>query len=225
MLCPERPAPEPVPDSELFDWSDDSDSLVTPAPEPAPAGARSDILDPTIYAQVRKSVRATMIEVKQKRRMAVGPNATLHFECYDTMHYQIQEMLHAERGGEAQIEDELRAYAPLIPQGNELVATFMLEFTDPVIRARQLARLGGIRVALRVDGPALHLEVEDDGPGVPEGSRPHLFEPYFSTKQRGTGLGLAIVRRIAEDHGGEASYWPLEPGSRFSLLLPLRDPA
>jgi two-component system nitrogen regulation sensor histidine kinase NtrY len=79
-----------------------------------------------------------------------------------------------------------------------------------------------IRVSLRQDGPAAHLEVEDNGPGVPEASRPHLFEPYFSTKQRGTGLGLAIVRRIADDHGGEARYEPLEPGSRFSLTLPLR---
>jgi len=107
----------------------------------------------------------------------------------------------------------------LINMVDNAIAALESQAPDP------LARLGGIRVALRVDGPALHLEVEDDGPGVPEGSRPHLFEPYFSTKQRGTGLGLAIVRRIAEDHGGEASYWPLEPGSRFSLLLPLRDPA
>jgi two-component system nitrogen regulation sensor histidine kinase NtrY len=84
------------------------------------------------------------------------------------------------------------------------------------------ARLGRIRVALRQEGASASLEVEDDGPGVPEESRPHLFDPYFSTKQRGTGLGLAIVRRIAEDHGGEASYEPLEPGCRFSLNLPLR---
>ena len=64
--------------------------------------------------------------------------------------------------------------------------------------------------------------MEDDGPGVPEESRKQLFEPYFSTKQRGTGLGLAIVRRIADDHGGEARYWPLAPGSRFGVTLPLR---
>src|SRR5208282_4678829 len=74
-------------------------------------------------------------------------------------------------------------------------------------------KLGRIRVALRRDGPVAHLEVEDDGPGVPEESRQHLFDPYFSTKQRGTGLGLAIVRRIADDHGGEAHYRPLAPGS------------
>ena len=84
------------------------------------------------------------------------------------------------------------------------------------------AHLGRIRVALRPDGPVVHLEVEDDGPGVSEESRSHLFDPYFSTKQRGTGLGLAIVRRIADDHGGEAHYQPLEPGSRFCVTLPLR---
>jgi two-component system, NtrC family, nitrogen regulation sensor histidine kinase NtrY len=83
-------------------------------------------------------------------------------------------------------------------------------------------KLGRIRVALLRDGPVARLEVEDDGPGVPEESRTHLFDPYFSTKQRGTGLGLAIVRRIADDHGGEAHYWPLDPGSRFGITLPLR---
>jgi len=68
----------------------------------------------------------------------------------------------------------------------------------------------------------LRLDVADDGPGVPETDRDNLFQPYFSTKQKGTGLGLAIVRRIAEDHHGEARYEPLEQGSLFSLLLPVR---
>ena len=72
------------------------------------------------------------------------------------------------------------------------------------------------------DGGMARLEVEDNGPGVPEESRAHLFDPYFSTKQRGTGLGLAIVRRIADDHGGEVHYLPLAPGCRFTLVLPLR---
>jgi len=62
--------------------------------------------------------------------------------------------------------------------------------------------------------------VEDDGSGVPQEARERLFEPYFSTKRKGTGLGLAIVRRIAQDHGGEARYEPLQQGSRFCLELP-----
>jgi len=111
----------------------------------------------------------------------------------------------------------------------DMVKRALINMVDNAIaalesQAAEPPRQGRIRVALRPEGPGVHLDVEDDGPGVPDLSRQHLFEPYFSTKQRGTGLGLAIVRRIAEDHGGEACYWPLEPGCRFSLVLPLRAP-
>ena len=70
------------------------------------------------------------------------------------MWQQVQEMLHIEKGGEAQIADELAAYNPMIPQGNELVATIMLEIDDPARRANVLARLGGIEnhVFLEVAG-------------------------------------------------------------------------
>lgn len=104
----------------------------------------SDLLSPEAYGQVRKARRQAVIAQKQKRRFEVGPFATFHFENYDTMLLQVQEMLYIERGGEAQIEDELRAYNPLIPQGQELVATLLLEIEDPVRRARLLAQLGGI---------------------------------------------------------------------------------
>ncbi len=79
---------------------------------------------------------------------------------------------------------------------------------------------GAIQLSLSVEGDALRFDVVDGGVGVPEADRPRLFEPYFSTKRKGTGLGLAIVRRIAQDHGGDARYEPLQPGSRFSLVLP-----
>ncbi|CAA7627070.1 DUF3501 family protein [Magnetospirillum sp. UT-4] len=115
---------------------------------------RADILDVAAYRSQRKQRRAEMMAVKERRRMAVGPNATLYFESYATMLYQIQEMLNAEGGGPAQLEDEIAAYDPLVPKGDELVATFMLEYPDPVMRARALARLGGIEetVSLVVEG-------------------------------------------------------------------------
>ena len=69
---------------------------------------------------------------------------TFYFENFDTMWFQVQEMLHIERGGDEQLNDELGAYNPLIPQGNELAATFMIEIDDPLRRARVLAGLGGI---------------------------------------------------------------------------------
>jgi hypothetical protein len=105
---------------------------------------RADIMPLADYAPVRRERRRAVTELKRHRRLEVGPYATFCFENYDTMWQQVQEMLYIEKGGEAQIADELSAYNPLIPQGNELVATVMFEIDDPLRRARALARLGGI---------------------------------------------------------------------------------
>jgi Protein of unknown function (DUF3501) len=108
----------------------------------------ADILPPAEYAKRRAAMRAEIVAKKKNRRLEVGPVATFYFECYETMLQQVQEMLHIERGGEAQIADELSAYNPLIPKGSELVATVMFEIDDPVRRARVLGRLGGVENAM-----------------------------------------------------------------------------
>jgi predicted SnoaL-like aldol condensation-catalyzing enzyme len=115
---------------------------------------RADIMDMDAYAKVRAERRRAIVEAKKPRRIAVGPFATFYFECFDTMLYQVQEMLHVERGGEAQIADELAAYNPLIPKGRELVATFMIEIEDPFMRDRELRRLTHIEnhIVLTIDG-------------------------------------------------------------------------
>jgi len=105
---------------------------------------RADIMPREQYAAVRDERRRKMTELKRDRRVAVGPDATFYFECYDTMWHQIHEMLFIEKGGADQIEDELRAYNPLIPNGRELVATMMFEIEDPARRAHFLAGLGGV---------------------------------------------------------------------------------
>jgi hypothetical protein len=105
---------------------------------------RADILPLDEYAKVRRTRRSEISEIKKRRRVEVGPFATFYFENFDTMWQQVQEMLYIEKGGEAQIDDELAAYNPLIPQGAELVATVMFEIDDPARRARELVRLGGI---------------------------------------------------------------------------------
>ena len=83
-----------------------------------------------------------------------GPFATFYFESYDTMLHQVHEMLFIEKGGAAQLPDELAAYNPLIPQGAELVATVMFEIDDPMRRARVLGMLGGVehKAFIRVGG-------------------------------------------------------------------------
>jgi Protein of unknown function (DUF3501) len=78
------------------------------------------------------------------------------------MRHQVQEMLYIEKGGEAQIEDELAAYNPLIPQGAELVATVMFEIDDPIRRAAALARLGGIENHVFLDVAGARTRGEPD---------------------------------------------------------------
>lgn len=104
----------------------------------------ADILPLDAYERVRAERRREINAAKKQRRVDVGPFATFYFENRDTMWLQVQEMLRIEKGGEAQLKDELEAYNPLIPRGDELVATVMFEIGDPARRGRELARLGGI---------------------------------------------------------------------------------
>ncbi|MBX6369309.1 MAG: DUF3501 family protein [Rhodospirillales bacterium] len=108
---------------------------------------RSDILPLAEYGKERRQRRAEINEIKKKRRVEVGPFTTFYFECFETMWHQVHEMLWIEKGGEEQIADELAAYNPLIPDGDELVATVMIEIDDPVRRDRTLRQLGGIEKA------------------------------------------------------------------------------
>ena len=85
-----------------------------------------------------------MLDKKKHRRLEVGPVASFLFESYDSMWLQVQEMLYIERGGDAQIDDELAAYNPLIPRGDELVATVLFEIDEPQRRKSFLGRLGGV---------------------------------------------------------------------------------
>src|SRR5438128_1727912 len=103
-----------------------------------------DLMPDAEYAKLRQARRAALLPTKRLRRVHLGPYCTFYFESYETMLFQVQEMLLTEKGGAAQVPDELAAYNPLVPQGSELVATVMLEIEDPVQRARMLARLGGV---------------------------------------------------------------------------------
>lgn len=105
---------------------------------------RADLIGDAEFRDQRKARRASLMPVKRLRRVALGPYCTFYFESFDTMLFQVQEMLLVEKGGEAQIPDELAAYNPLIPKGQELVATMMFELDDPVRREKFLSDLGGV---------------------------------------------------------------------------------
>ena len=103
-----------------------------------------DVIDIDNYIKERSNIKKEISLLKQNRRVAVGPHATFYFECYQTMIYQIQEMLFIERGGKEQLLDEIKAYNPLVPKGKELVATLMFEIDNEKKRKDFLNSVGGI---------------------------------------------------------------------------------
>ena len=124
----------------------------------------SDIIDTKRYEAIRNNFRKDIVEEKKLRRIAVGPYATFYFESYNTMWYQVQEMLRIEKGGQEQIPDELRAYNPLIPNGTELVATLMFEIDNPDIRTAFLSGLGGVeeKITMRLGEKIINAVPEED---------------------------------------------------------------
>ena len=125
---------------------------------------KSDIMPLDIYTKQRKELRKTIVEFKKNRRVSLGPYATFYFESYETMLAQVQEMLYIEKGGDEQLNDELTAYNPLIPDGKELIATLMFEIDNPVSRAAFLSKVGGIEqnVFMKIDGQIVKAIPEDD---------------------------------------------------------------
>ena len=103
-----------------------------------------DVINIDRYINERPKIKKEISEIKKFRRIPVGPYATFYFECYDTMIYQVQEMLYIERVCIEQMKDELKAYNPLVPKGQELVATLMFEIDNEFKRKEFLNSVGGI---------------------------------------------------------------------------------
>ena len=124
----------------------------------------SDLLDLTTYSKERKIIRKEVVEMKKNRRIELGPHSTFYFENFFTMKAQIQEMLYIEKGGDEQLRDELEAYNPLIPQGSELVATFMFEIDNPITRRKVLSSLGNVeyKTYIKVNGNKIFAVPEND---------------------------------------------------------------
>ena len=123
----------------------------------------ADILPMPAYAARRGEWRRDIGAVGRLRRVDVGPWVSFHFENWQTLWLQVQEMLHIERGGAAQVPDELAAYNPLVPNGRELVATMMIGVDEAHRRRQVLGMLGGIEATafIEIAGQIVR--------GVPEG--------------------------------------------------------
>jgi len=167
---------------------------------------RSDLYSLEQYAENRPEIRAQVMKHKKNRIVHVGPSATLYFEDRQTIQYQIQEMLRVERIFEASgIEEELQAYNPLIPDGSNWKATFMIEEPDVDRRRELLSELVGIedRVWVRVDANEqvfaiadedLERETESKTSSV-HFMRFELSEKMVADLRQGAALGIGIEHR------------------------------
>jgi Protein of unknown function (DUF3501) len=176
---------------------------------------RDDLMPMAEYAARRRDLKQQISAAKQHRRLEVGPFATFYFESYQTMWHQVQEMLHIEKGGEAQIDDELAAYNPLIPNGRELVATVMLEIADPDRRARILAGLGGFEhtLSLTVDGAVVagvpEADVERTNAAGKASSVQFVHFPFTADQiDRFKTAGVQVVVGIGHENYGHMAVMP-----------------
>ncbi len=183
---------------------------------------RADIMDMAAYGEIRRARREEISAIKKGRRVEVGPFATFYFENYDTMWYQIHEMLHIEKGGEAQIADELGAFNPLIPDGGELVTTLMFEIEDEDRRKRELGRLGGVEgsISLTVGGETIgavaETDVERSKPDGRTSSVHFLHFPFTPAQVAGFKTeGARVV--LAIGHENYAHMAVLPEGVRAAL--------
>ena len=177
----------------------------------------ADILSDADYQARRKELRAEAIAMKKNRRVEVGPFATFYFESYTTMWLQVQEMLRIEKGGEEQIPGELEAYNPLIPQGDELIATLMLEIEDANRRNAVLLTLGGIEenIFLEIGKDTIHATpTEYDDRTTPDGktSSVHWLRFTFTPeqKQRFKDGGERVVLGVSHPHYGHMAVLTAE---------------
>lgn len=163
---------------------------------------RADLIPMADYGPQRDDRRRAMAALKRPRRISVGPDATFYFENYETMLHQVHEMLFVEQGGEAQIDDELRAYNPLVPDGRTLVATFMIEIDNPVRRAKVLRDLAGVEnhISLIIGEARVQAVSDDDAERTtPDGktSSVHFIRFPFTPEQvkafRGDGTRVLLA--------------------------------
>ena len=147
-----------------------------------------DVIDIDRYISERIEIKKNISALKKNRRVPVGPHATFYFECYQTMIYQVQEMLYIERGGKEQLYDEIKAYNPLVPKGKELVATLMFEIDNEKKRKDFLNSVGGIeeRIFIEINKEKIFAKPEDDTERTSDdgkASSVHFIHFHFSKSQ------------------------------------------
>ena len=181
-----------------------------------------DVIDIDRYISERTEIKKKISVLKKHRRVPVGPHATFYFECYQTMIYQVQEMLYIERGGKEQLYDEIKAYNPLVPKGNELVATLMFEIDNEKIRKDFLNSVGGIeeRIFIEINDEKIFAKPEDDTERTSDdgkASSVHFIHFHFNKSQIENFIKNDNNIMIGFDHKNYSHFSRLSEESKEEL--------
>jgi hypothetical protein len=187
---------------------------------------RKELMSLEIYAEQREAFRNRVIAHKKNRRVDIGPNLSLYFEDRLTMQYQVQEMLRIEKIFDAAaIQEELDAYNPLVPDGNNLKATAMLEFEDVELRRQRLAELVGMEnmVWMQVDGmdKVFAISNEDLERSTREKTSAVHFMRFELTPDMIAALRNGAALSFGCDHEGYRHQVSVSAETRTSLLKDL----
>lgn len=188
---------------------------------------RESLMTLEAYAKARKEFRAQVIAHKKNRTLHVGDHVTLIFEDDLTIRYQVQEMLRVERIFEEEgIQKEIDAYNPLIPDGRNLKATMMIEYTDVDERRAALALLKGIeeRAWIRVEGcpPVYAIADEDLDRETEEKTSSVHFLRFELTHEMADALKYGVSLGVGIDHPHyKAAIEPLPAPIRAALVKDL----
>ena len=179
------------------------------------------------YAKWRKLHKADVIAHRKLRSVRLGEHINLQFESETTIRYQIQEMLRIEKVFEEEgIQQEIEAYAPLVPDGHNWKATMMLEYPDVNERKRELARLIGVedRLFVEVEGHARVYAIADedlDRENEVKTSAVHFVRFEFTPPMRAAIQAGASVK-IGCDHTHYPSHVQVSPEALASLAGDLK---
>ncbi len=179
------------------------------------------------YSKWRKLHKQEVIAHRKLRSVALGEHITLQFESELSMRYQIQEMLRIEKIFEEEgIQQEIDAYAPLVPDGGNWKATMMLEYPDINERRRELGRLIGVedRMFVEVEGhPRVYALADEDldRENDEKTSAVHFLRFEFSDAMRGAIKAGAAVK-LGCDHTNYPAHVAIAPETLASLAGDLR---
>src|SRR5215470_17694765 len=184
---------------------------------------RSEILDIAQYEKARDGFRRRIIEIKRNRRLPVGPMVTFVFENHETVLFQIQEMMRAERiVQDSAIQHEIDTYNQLLPGENELAATMLIELPDAARIRDEITKFYGVNT-----GEATYLQIGDErAPGVFDDgqsddrriSAVQYVRFRFNDAQREACVTGAKEARLVINHPNYRHGAPIEGAVREELV-------